>query len=112
MVNLGSGCLFSLGLCCPWFIVFPTGIQSFEFVLQLLLQLLAWQIRFPRLSLSVPLWSLVCLCLFLCLHKPRLNNVDHGFGTMDLAGVSFHDGAANADDALNASPRRNKQRRG
>ena len=31
---------------------------------------------------------------------------------MDLAGISFDDGAGNDDDALDASPRRNQRRRG
>ena len=54
-------------------------------------------------------------CVFLCLYKPCLNRVDsrhNEFGTMDLAGINFDDGAGNDDDALDASPRRQQRRRG
>ena len=65
---------------------------------------------------NVPEFSLfLCVffvCLFLCLYKPDSNRVDNGFGTMDLAGINFDDGAGNDDDALDASPRRKKRRRG
>ena len=60
-------------------------------------------------------WQRWLFCGFLCLYKRGLNRVDSGhneFGTIDLAGINFDDGAGNDDDALDVTPRKKKWRGG